>query len=69
MQMMVCIYGGRISNLFFLIHWKIACNVGLKNLLDIGNISGLQMMKDGEWFTVEALSNAFVINIGNQLES
>ncbi|GAA0186377.1 oxidoreductase [Lithospermum erythrorhizon] len=37
-------------------------------LLYQGNISGLQMMKDGEWFTVEALSNAFVVNIGNQLE-
>lgn len=30
--------------------------------------TGLQVMKDGQWINVGAFSNAFVVNIGNQLE-
>ncbi|XP_009758006.1 hyoscyamine 6-dioxygenase-like [Nicotiana tabacum] len=33
-----------------------------------GNVSGLQVMVDGQWMGVGALPNAFVVNIGNQLE-
>lgn len=33
-----------------------------------GNVPGLQVIKDGNWITVGAMSNAFVVNIGNQLE-
>ncbi|KAK4366068.1 hypothetical protein RND71_013948 [Anisodus tanguticus] len=33
-----------------------------------GNVSGLQVLVDGQWICVGALPNAFVVNIGNQLE-
>ncbi|KAK1356696.1 hyoscyamine 6-dioxygenase-like [Heracleum sosnowskyi] len=33
-----------------------------------GNVPGLQVMKDRNWITVGAMPNAFVVNIGNQLE-
>ncbi|CAN4093320.1 unnamed protein product [Withania somnifera] len=33
-----------------------------------GNVSGLQVLVDGQWMCVEAVPNAFVVNIGNQLE-
>ncbi|WMV47356.1 hypothetical protein MTR67_040741 [Solanum verrucosum] len=32
------------------------------------NVSGLQVLVDGKWMCVEAVPNAFVVNIGNQLE-
>ena len=32
------------------------------------DVSGLQVLKDGKWITVEPLSHAFVINIGHLLE-
>jgi isopenicillin N synthase-like dioxygenase len=31
-------------------------------------VSGLQVLKDGKWITVEPLPHAFVINIGHLLE-
>ncbi|KAJ9554644.1 hypothetical protein OSB04_018689 [Centaurea solstitialis] len=33
-----------------------------------GNSPGLQVLKDGHWINVGAVPNAFVVNIGNQLE-
>ncbi|KAG5587365.1 hypothetical protein H5410_047799 [Solanum commersonii] len=33
-----------------------------------GNVSGLQVLVDGKWMCVETVPNAFVVNIGNQLE-
>lgn len=33
-----------------------------------GDSTGLQVMKDGQWVNVGAIPNAFVVNIGNQLE-
>ncbi|KAK4732052.1 hypothetical protein R3W88_025040 [Solanum pinnatisectum] len=36
--------------------------------LTLGNVSGLQVLVDGKWVCVEAVPNAFVVNIGNQLE-
>ncbi|KAA8543360.1 hypothetical protein F0562_021145 [Nyssa sinensis] len=33
-----------------------------------GDVSGLQVFKDGQWIGVEAIPNAFVVNIGNQLQ-
>lgn len=32
------------------------------------DVSGLQVFKDGDWFAVEALPHAFVINVGYQLQ-
>ncbi|XP_071721632.1 hyoscyamine 6-dioxygenase-like [Rutidosis leptorrhynchoides] len=40
----------------------------LITILYQGNSTGLQVMKDGQWINVGANSNAFVVNIGNQLE-
>ncbi|KAI3773009.1 hypothetical protein L6452_04206 [Arctium lappa] len=40
----------------------------LITLLYQGNSTGLQVLKDGEWINVGAIPNAFVVNIGNQLE-
>ncbi|KAI3773015.1 hypothetical protein L6452_04212 [Arctium lappa] len=33
-----------------------------------GNMSGLQVMKDGQWVRVEPVANAFVVNIGQLLK-
>ncbi|KAL7586109.1 hyoscyamine 6-dioxygenase isoform X2 [Lactuca sativa] len=33
-----------------------------------GNSTGLQVLKDGQWINVGAISDAFVVNIGNQME-
>ncbi|KAK8611777.1 hypothetical protein V6N13_131819 [Hibiscus sabdariffa] len=33
-----------------------------------GDVSGLQVYRDGEWIGVEPLHNAFVVNIGHQLQ-
>lgn len=41
------------------------------NLITIlfqGNVEGLQVMKDGKWIGVEVVPNAFVVNIGTQIE-
>ncbi|KAK1356695.1 Hyoscyamine 6-dioxygenase [Heracleum sosnowskyi] len=40
----------------------------LITILYQGNVPGLQVMKDENWIAVGAMSNAFVVNIGNQLE-
>ncbi|WCJ27317.1 2-oxoglutarate (2OG) and Fe(II)-dependent oxygenase superfamily protein [Euphorbia peplus] len=41
---------------------------GLTILLQVNDIEGLQVRKDGNWIPVKPLSNAFVINIGDSLE-
>lgn len=40
----------------------------LITILYQGNVPGLQVLKDGVWISVGAIPNAFVVNIGNQLE-
>lgn len=40
----------------------------LITLLLQGNVNCLQVYKDGQWFGVEPLSDAFVVNIGYQLQ-
>ncbi|KAJ0796737.1 putative oxoglutarate/iron-dependent dioxygenase, non-heme dioxygenase domain-containing protein [Helianthus annuus] len=40
----------------------------LLTILYQGGSTGLQVMKDGQWVNVGANPNAFVVNIGNQLE-
>ncbi|CAI9783797.1 unnamed protein product [Fraxinus pennsylvanica] len=42
--------------------------VGLTILLQVNEIEGLQIKKNGAWIPVAPLSNAFVINIGDILE-
>lgn len=37
-------------------------------LLQVNEIEGLQIRKDGEWIPIQPLSNAFVINVGDILE-
>ncbi|KAK2989501.1 hypothetical protein RJ640_019600 [Escallonia rubra] len=44
------------------------CDPSLITILFQGNVSGLQVFKDGHWIGVGALSNAFLVNVGNQLE-
>uniref|UniRef100_A0A5B7BHZ9 Putative hyoscyamine 6-dioxygenase-like n=1 Tax=Davidia involucrata TaxID=16924 RepID=A0A5B7BHZ9_DAVIN len=44
------------------------CDPSLITILYQGDVSGLQVFKDGQWIGVEALPNAFVVNIGNQLQ-
>ncbi|KAF2314247.1 hypothetical protein GH714_024487 [Hevea brasiliensis] len=41
---------------------------GLSILLQINDVEGLQIRKDGRWIHVKPLPNAFVINIGDILE-
>ncbi|XP_057836586.2 protein DMR6-LIKE OXYGENASE 1 [Cryptomeria japonica] len=33
-----------------------------------GDVSGLQVLKDGKWFAVEAIPNAFVVNVADQIQ-
>ncbi|XVE72954.1 hypothetical protein DITRI_Ditri11bG0079000 [Diplodiscus trichospermus] len=40
----------------------------LITILHQGDVRGLQVLKDGEWIGVEPLRNAFVVNIGHQLQ-
>ncbi|KAK6273213.1 hypothetical protein POUND7_010296 [Theobroma cacao] len=42
--------------------------VGLTILLQINEMEGLQIRKDGAWIPIKPLPNAFVINIGDILE-
>ncbi|KAI4333454.1 hypothetical protein L6164_018265 [Bauhinia variegata] len=42
--------------------------VGLTILLQVNEVEGLQVKKDGIWVPVRPLSNAFILNIGDILE-
>lgn len=42
--------------------------VGMTLLLHVNDVQGLQIRKDGEWFSVQALPGALVVNIGDVLE-
>ncbi|KAH9723522.1 protein SRG1 [Citrus sinensis] len=43
-------------------------SVALTILLQINEAEGLQIKKDGKWFPVRPLPNAFIVNIGDMLE-
>ncbi|AES97539.1 protein SRG1 [Medicago truncatula] len=42
--------------------------VALTILLEVNEIQGLQIKKDGMWIPIKSLSNAFMVNIGDMLE-
>uniref|UniRef100_A0A0D9XMD4 Fe2OG dioxygenase domain-containing protein n=1 Tax=Leersia perrieri TaxID=77586 RepID=A0A0D9XMD4_9ORYZ len=42
--------------------------VGLTLLLQINDVQGLQIKRDGKWFSVDAPNNAIIANIGDTLE-
>ena len=42
--------------------------VGLTILLQINEMEGLQIKKDGKWVPVKPLHNAFIVNVGDILE-
>ncbi|XP_058077936.1 protein DMR6-LIKE OXYGENASE 2-like [Magnolia sinica] len=44
------------------------CDPNVITLLLQGEVCGLQVFKDGEWMAVEALPNAFVVNLGQQMQ-
>jgi len=37
-------------------------------LLQINDVTGLQIKRNGRWFAIEPLPGAFIVNIGDQLE-
>lgn len=41
---------------------------GITILLQVNEVEGLQIKKDGKWVSIKPLPNAFVINIGDSLE-
>lgn len=41
---------------------------GMTILLPDENVAGLQVRKGGSWVTVKPVSNAFIINIGDQIQ-
>lgn len=41
---------------------------GITILLQVNEMEGLQIRKDGKWIPVKPLPNAFVVNIGDVLE-
>ncbi|KAK0578219.1 hypothetical protein LWI29_006902 [Acer saccharum] len=41
---------------------------GITILLEVNDVQGLQIKKDGMWIPVKPLPNAFIINIGDSLE-
>lgn len=41
---------------------------GLTILLQANEVPGLQIRKDGKWFTVEPLPGAFLVNVGDLVE-
>ncbi|XP_010448451.1 PREDICTED: protein SRG1 [Camelina sativa] len=43
-------------------------STGLTILLQVNDVDGLQIKKDGKWVTVKPLPNALVVNIGDILE-
>ncbi|XP_051196280.1 2-oxoglutarate-dependent dioxygenase 11 isoform X1 [Lolium perenne] len=42
--------------------------IGMTLLLHVNDVQGLQIRKGGEWFSVQALPGALVVNIGDVLE-
>ena len=42
--------------------------IGLTILLQINEMEGLQIKKDGIWVPVKPLPNAFIVNIGDMLQ-
>ncbi|MBA0704966.1 hypothetical protein Golax_017187, partial [Gossypium laxum] len=44
------------------------CDPNLLTILHQGDVHGLQIFNNEEWIGVEPLPNAFVVNIGNQLQ-
>ncbi|ONK64298.1 uncharacterized protein A4U43_C07F24230 [Asparagus officinalis] len=44
------------------------CDITLINLLLQGNVSGLQVLHDDNWISVDPLPNSFVVNFGLLLE-
>ncbi|XP_059660366.1 protein DOWNY MILDEW RESISTANCE 6-like isoform X2 [Cornus florida] len=45
------------------------CDPNLITILHQGDVCGLQVIKDGQWIGIEPLPNAFVVNIGYQLQT
>ncbi|XP_010476835.1 PREDICTED: protein SRG1 [Camelina sativa] len=43
-------------------------SVGLTILMQVNEVEGLQIKKDGKWIPVKPLPNAFIVNIGDVLE-
>ncbi|CAA7060229.1 unnamed protein product [Microthlaspi erraticum] len=41
---------------------------GLTILLQVNEVEGLQIKKDGKWLPVKPLPNAFVVNVGDMIE-
>ncbi|KAF8728086.1 hypothetical protein HU200_018665 [Digitaria exilis] len=41
---------------------------GLTLLLQVNDMPGLQIRRDGKWFTVDAVEGAFIVNVGDVLE-
>ncbi|KAL5081404.1 hypothetical protein RYX36_009825 [Vicia faba] len=41
---------------------------GVTILLQLNEVEGLQVKKDGMWVSIKPLSNAFIVNIGDMLE-
>ena len=41
---------------------------GLTILLQVNEMEGLQIRKDGRWISIKPLPNAFIVNIGDILE-
>eukprot|EP00253_Pinus_taeda_P036028 PITA_36028 len=41
---------------------------GLQVLLMQGEVSGLQVLRNGKWVNLEPIPNAFVVNMGDQLQ-
>ena len=41
---------------------------GSVTVLMQGDVSGLQVLKDGKWVTVEPIPNAFVVHLGDQVQ-
>jgi len=42
--------------------------VGMTFLLHVNDVEGLQIRKDGKWFSVQAMHGALVVNIGDIIE-
>lgn len=44
------------------------CDPSLITILLQQDVCGLQVLNDGKWMLVSSIPNAFVVNIGNQLQ-